>query len=141
MREVIPERLWIGNVGDARDPSSVLDAEVAALVNLAAEELPPTLPRDILYCHFPLVDGPGNSSAMLKIAVATVVSLLCEKVRTLVYCGAGMSRSVAVASAAVAQWRGETLEETLKALTDVVPHDVSPAFWLDLKDAVERIEK
>ena len=138
MREVIPERLWIGNAGDARDPAGVLDAEMAALVNLAAEELPPTLPRDILYCHFPLVDGPGNSSATLKIAVATVVSLLREKVRTLVYCGAGMSRSVAVASAGVAQWRGEAFEETLKALTDVVPHDVSPALWFDLKDVVEQ---
>ena len=138
MREVIPERLWIGNAGDAGDPGSVLDAEVAALVNLAAEELPPTLPRDILYCHFPLVDGPGNSPALLKIAADTVVSLLRERIPTLVYCGAGMSRSVAIASAAVAHWRGETLEETLRALTDVVPHDVSPALWGDLKDIVEQ---
>jgi len=138
MREVIPERLWIGNAGDAREPSRVLDAGVTALVNLAAEELPPTLPRDILYCHFPLVDGPDNSPAILKIAVDTVVSLLREKVPTLVYCGAGMSRSVAVASAAVAHWRGETLGETLKALTDVVPHDVSPALWHDLKEVVEQ---
>ena len=134
MREVIPERLWIGNAGDARDPSGVLDAGVTALVNLAAEELPPTLPRDILYSHFPLVDGPGNSAAMLKITVDTVVSLLREKIPTLVYCGAGMSRSVAIASAAVAHWRGETIEETLKALTDVIPHDVSPALWSDLAD-------
>ena len=59
MRVVIPGRLWIGNAGDARDPARVLRADVAAIVNLAAEELPPTLPRDILYCHFPLVDGPG----------------------------------------------------------------------------------
>ncbi len=138
MREVISERLWIGNAGDARDPGGVLDAGVTALVNLAAEELSPTLPRDILYCHFPLVDGPGNSSAIMKIAADTVVSLLREKVGTLVYCGAGMSRSVAVASAAVAKWRGEALEETLKALTDVVPHDVSPAFWHDLSEAVEQ---
>ena len=139
MREVIPGRLWIGNAGDVRDPGGVLDAGVAALVNLAAEELSPTLPRDILYCHFPLVDGSGNSPALLKIAVDTVVSLLREKIPTLVYCGAGMSRSVAIAAAAVAHWRGETLEETLKALTDVVSHDVSPVFWRDLSDAVEQM--
>ena len=139
MREVIPGRLWIGNAGDARDPGGVLDEGVAALVNLAAEELPPTLPRDILYCHFPLVDGAGNSPALLKIAVDTVVSLLREKIPTLVYCGAGMSRSVAIAAAAVAHWRGETLEETLKALTDVVSHDVSPVLWRDLSDAVEQM--
>ena len=63
MRELVPQRLWIGNAGDARDPARVLDAGVAALVNLAAEELPPDFPRDILYCHFPLLDGPGNSPA------------------------------------------------------------------------------
>ncbi len=44
MREVIPQQLWIGNSGDARAPTRVLDAGVAALINLAAEELPPTLP-------------------------------------------------------------------------------------------------
>lgn len=138
MREVIPGRLWIGHGGDALDPVEVLDAEVAGLVNLAAEELPPTLPRDILYCHFPLVDGPGNSASMLKIAVDTIASLLREKIPTLVYCGAGMSRSVAVASAAVARWRGETLEQTLKSLTDIVPHDVSPALWHDLREVIEQ---
>ncbi len=138
MREIIPGRLWIGNVGDARDPAKVLDADVAALVNLAAEELPPTLPRDILYCHFPLVDGPGNPPGILKIAVDTVISLLREEVPTLVYCGAGMSRSVAMAAAAVAWWRGDPLEKTLAMLTDVVPHDVSPAFWGDLKGVLEQ---
>ena len=138
MREVIPGRLWIGHGGDVRDPVEVLDAEVAALVNLAAEELPPMLPRDILYCHFPLVDGPGNSPAMLKIAVDMIASLLREKIQTLVYCGAGMSRSVAIASAAVAHWRGETLEQTLKSLTDIVPHDVSPALWHDLREVIEQ---
>lgn len=137
MREVIPERLWIGNAGDARDPGRVLDADVAALVNLAAEELPPTLPRDILYCHFPLVDGPGNSPSLLKIAVGTVVSLLREDIPTLVYCGAGMSRSVTVAAGAVARWRGDPLEQTLTMLAAIVPHDVSPALWRDLKSVVE----
>jgi len=138
MREVIPGRLWTGNSGDVRDPASVLDADVAALVNLAAEELPPTLPRDILYCHFPLIDGPDNPPAMLRIAVDTVVSLLREEIPTLVYCGAGMSRSVAMAVAAVARWQGESLEEALKRLTDNVPHDVSPAFWRDLKSVIEQ---
>ncbi len=138
MREVIPGRLWTGNSGDVRDPASVLDADVAALVNLAAEELPPTLPRDILYCHFPLIDGPDNLPAILKIAVDTVAALLREEIPTLVYCGAGMSRSVAMAAAAVARWQGESLEETLKRLTDNVPHDVSPAFWRDLKSVIEQ---
>jgi len=38
----------------------------------------------------------------------------------------------------VARWRGDSLEETLKMLTNDVPHDVSPAFWRDLKAIFER---
>ncbi len=138
MRELIPQRLWIGNAGEASDPTRVLDAGVSALVNLAAEELPPKLPRDILYCHFPLVDGPGNPHATLKIAVETLVSLLREELPTLVYCGAGMSRSVAIAAAAMALWRGDSLEQTLKTVSDAVPHDVSAAFWRELKNTLEQ---
>ena len=48
MREVIPQRLWLGNAGDARNPGRVLDAGITAVVNLAGEELPPNLPRDVI---------------------------------------------------------------------------------------------
>ncbi len=138
MRELVPQRLWIGNAGDARNPAAVLDAGVASLVNLAAEELPPDFPRDILYCHFPLVDGPGNPPAAMRIAVATITALLREEIPALVYCGAGMSRSVAVAAAAIGCWRGDSLEDTLKTVSDEVPHDVSPVFWHDLRTVIEQ---
>lgn len=85
-----------------------------------------------------MVDGPGNPPATLKIAADTVVALLREQVPTLVYCGAGMSRSPAVVAAAIAGWRGDSLEETLKTISDVAPHDISPAFWSDLKRSVEQ---
>ena len=71
----------------------LLAAGIAAVVNLAAEEPSPVLPRSMIYCHFPLVDGPQTTRSVLRLAIQTVVSLLKKRVPTLVYCGAGMSRS------------------------------------------------
>lgn len=55
MREILPGRLWIGNAGDGRDPERLLEAGIAAVVNLAAEERAPVLPRDMVVCHFPRI--------------------------------------------------------------------------------------
>ena len=57
MREILPGSLWIGNASDGRDADRLLQAGVVAVVNLAAEESSPKLPRSVIYCHFPLVDG------------------------------------------------------------------------------------
>ena len=57
MREILPNQLWIGNAGDGRDPERLLAAGVVAVINLAAEEPSPVLPRSMIYCHFPLMDG------------------------------------------------------------------------------------
>ena len=63
MYEVLPERLWIGNALDARNPRSLFDAGIAAVVDLAYEEEPAVLPRRMVYCRFPLIDGEGNDAA------------------------------------------------------------------------------
>jgi hypothetical protein len=48
MREILPNQLWVGNAGDGRDPERLLQAGVVAVVNLAAEEPLPALPRSML---------------------------------------------------------------------------------------------
>ncbi len=136
MREVIPQRLWLGNAGDARNPGRVLDAGITAVVNLAGEELPPNLPRDVIYCHFPVVDGPDNPPQLLEIAIRTVATLLEEEVPTLVYCEEGMSRSLALTAAAISRWRGQTPEAALKSVIGDAPHDVSTALWHDIRALV-----
>lgn len=40
MREVTPEKLWIGNALDARDVTGVLGLGIAAIVDLAIEDRP-----------------------------------------------------------------------------------------------------
>lgn len=129
MREIIPNRLWIGNAGDGRDPERLLCAGVAAVINLAVEESSPTLPRDLTYCHFPVMDGAQDVQGVLDVAIQTLVSLLKNGIPTLAYCGAGMSRSPAVVAAALSIVRGGSPEERLREVVVGHPHDVSPQLW------------
>ena len=87
MREVIPGILWLGHSHDARDLSHLLDLGIEAVVDLAIEETPPKLTRDLVYCRFPLNDGAGNPPLILRAAVETVCSLLAKGVPTFVFCG------------------------------------------------------
>jgi protein-tyrosine phosphatase len=129
MREILPSQLWIGNAGDGRDPERLLWAGVVALINVAAEEPSPVLPRSMVYCHFPLTDGVPDDPRVLGVAIQTVVSLLNEQIPTLVYCGAGMSRSPAVVAAALSIAKGGSPDEKLKEIVAGHPHDVSPDLW------------
>ncbi len=134
MREILPGKLWIGNAGDGRDAKRLLDAGVVAVINLAAEELSPVLPRSMTYCHFPIMDGAQDGQGILGVAIQTVVCLLKNQIPTLVYCGAGMSRSPAVVAAALAIVQGGNPDMTLRKIVTGYPHDVSPPLW----EAVQR---
>jgi protein-tyrosine phosphatase len=139
MREVLSGKLWIGNAGDGRDPERLLRAGVAAVISLAAEEPSPVLPRSMISCHFPLMDGAQESPGVLATGIETLVSLLKNHVPTLVYCGAGMSRSPAVVAAALSIVQGGSPEERLRAVVAGQPHDVSPQFWEAVREAVTKI--
>jgi hypothetical protein len=132
MREVIPARLWIGNAVDARDVRRVLGCGIVAIVDLAIEEPPTQFPRDTVYCRFPLIDGAGNSSVVLRAAVGTVAHFIASGLPTLVACGAGMSRSPAIVAAAIAENEQRPLREVLAELTAGQPHDVSPGLLHDI---------
>ncbi len=133
MREIVPKLLWIGNAREARELSSVLEAGIEAMVDLAWEEISPSLTRDVIYCRFPLLDGAGNQPHCLRAAIDAVVSLVEKQIPTLVFCGAGMSRSPAIAAAALALSRGDPLDETLRAVVSGQPHDIAPSLWGDIK--------
>jgi protein-tyrosine phosphatase len=89
----------------------------------------------MVYCHFPLMDGPQDDQTVLDVAIQTVVSLLKRQIPTLVYCGAGMSRSPAVVAAALSIVQGGSPDEKLKEIVAGHPHDVSPHLW----EAVRRL--
>lgn len=136
LRSIAACRLWLGHVGDARNLGAVHAAGIAALVDLALNESPIPLARELVYCRFPLIDGGGNPAWRLRAAVQTVAGLLRAQVPTLVYCGAGMSRTPAVAGAAIALVRGCPLTDGLALATQSGAVDLSPALWSDIQAAV-----
>ena len=83
-------------------------------------------------CHFPLVDGAGNPAWLLRAAVDCVAGLVRSGTPTLIYCGAGMSRTPAVAAAALARVSGLPPAETLALVARSGAADVSPGLWREL---------
>ncbi len=136
MRQIPGFPLWLGHVGDARDLVAIHAAGIVAVVDLALNEPPASLPRDLVYCRFPLVDGSENPRWLLRAAVEAVAGLLRSDVPTLVYCSACMSRTPAVAAAAIAAARGCPAEEGLALVTRSAPADVSPALWSEILAAL-----
>jgi protein-tyrosine phosphatase len=136
MRRIEDLPLWVGNVGDVRDPSALVAAGVAAVVDLAVNETPANLPRDIVHCRFPLVDGGGNPAWLLRAAAETVSSFLRAGVPTLVYCGGGMSRTPAIAAAGLALSSGRAPADALTVVARRGAADVSPALWADVQAAI-----
>lgn len=136
MRQVLPHALWLGHAGDGQDYRQALDAGIQAIVQLALEEPAVQPPRELICCRFPLVDGPGNDGKLLYLAIITLVNLLEKNVPTLVCCGAGMSRSPAVAAAALSLVYQEKLEDCLRQIAEHQPHDVTPGFWRDVQGAL-----
>ncbi len=140
MREVIREKLWIGNALDARDVTCVLGFGVTAVIDLAIEEPPIQFPRDIAYCRLPLIDGSGNLPAILRAAIETTAALMTSGTPTLVACGAGMSRSPAIVAAAQAIREEIGLADALEGLTEGQPHDVSPSLLAEISEVLRASE-
>jgi protein-tyrosine phosphatase len=115
----------------------VLDAGILAVVTVALSEPPPSLPQEIVYCRFPLVDGADNPEWLLRAAVETVAGLLRSGTPTLVHCSAGISRSPAVGAAALALAIGCSFAEGLLAVMQSGPADISPGLWAAIQQAVK----
>jgi protein-tyrosine phosphatase len=136
MRQIRGASLWIGHSGDVRDTRLVLATDILAVVDLAYEEPPATLSRDLVSVRIPLIDGTGNARWRLRAAIETVAGLVAAEVPTLVGCGAGLSRSPCVAGMALARVRGWTAEEGLALVLEGGRSDVSPGFWSELRAAM-----
>jgi hypothetical protein len=133
MRPVAATSLWLGHVGDIQDLHAVLAAGILAVVDLALNEPPDTVTRELVYCRFPLVDGIGNPPWLLRAAVDCVAGLLLSRTPSLVYCSNGMSRSPIIAAAAIARVRGCSPAEALALVAEPGPADVSPGLWAEVQ--------
>jgi len=129
IRDAYNNLLYIGDAICARDLKLIYAHEFEAVVDLAANEPPAKLGRDITYCRFPLSDDGSNDDRSIEVAIITLKTLLERNYRTLVACSAGMSRSPLISAAALSRFTGETFENCLRQITDGVPHDISPTLF------------
>ena len=134
MRPVLGYLLWIGTARDARDVRRVLDAGIEAVVDLAVEEPPAALTRELAYLRLPLTDGGGTPPWLLTAAGTALAALVRQRVPTLVGCGAGLSRSPAVVALALSIVTGRPVAELLAEIQAGVASDVHPALWTDVRD-------
>lgn len=133
IREVHPNSLFIGNALDIRDLRLLHENRIQAVVDLAVNEPPAQLAREMIYCRIPLNDGDGNANEVIIAAVRCLVALLQLEIRTIIACSAGMSRSPAIAAAALAVVTGHSPDDCLLTIIAGHPHDVSPILWLRVK--------
>jgi protein-tyrosine phosphatase len=132
MRAIIPDVLWIGHAGDARDLKKIMEVGIELLIDLAIEEPPVIMPRDVAYCRFPIHDGDGNSPEMLISAIDTAARFVRSNRRTLVACSVGMSRSPAIAAAVISRLNKIPLDEAIQLVAKTGPCDISPRLWSEV---------
>ncbi len=139
IREIHNDLLFVGNAIDARDLRVLRDNRIAGVVDLAMNELPAQLARDMIYCRIPIVDGDGNADAMVETAIRSTVMLVRNGIRTLVACSAGMSRAPSVGAAAVAVLTRQDPDDCLREIIAEAPNDISPTLWSQVKSVCHRV--
>lgn len=108
------------------------------VVDLAINELPARLGREIIYCRFPLNDGDGNNDGLIAITVRTIAAMIQNQTRTIVVCSAGMSRAPTIVAASVALLTGRDPDNCLMEIISNAPNDVSPILWSQIKRVYNR---
>ena len=129
MHEIHDGALWIGNTLDLHQPRKIFDAGISAVVDVAVEEPPAQLPRQLTYCRFPLNDGAGNDQAVMQQSIMTLAMLLDANTRTIIVCAAGLSRSPAIASFGLAIHLGQDPSDMLAQIAKVKPVEMKGTFW------------
>ncbi len=141
MYEIQPKLLWIGNAHDIREPGPLFDTGIAAVVDVAYEEVPSLLPRQMIYCRFPLNDGGGNELKLLLQTVQTLLDLLAAEIPTIVACSAGMSRSPTIVSFALAAHLSQLPEEVIERISKIRSLEVKPELWNDVGKIFGRLRR
>ena len=139
MLEIHPSLLWIGHAFDIREPRPLFDAGISAVVDVAYEEPPAQLPRQLIYCRFPLNDGGGNDPKHLLQLLRIVTDFLNSSTRIIVACSAGMSRSPSVAAFALAHHLSQPPDEIIARIAEHRSLELKSELWKDLKQASTQI--
>jgi protein-tyrosine phosphatase len=141
MRRIGNRALWVGPALNAAELRAIHEQGIEALIDLAINEPIPQLTRELTYCRFPLIDGSGNRPELLRMAVRTTAALIRSGTPTLVFCSGGMSRSPAIAAAALAVATGAPPANCLAEVMATGPKDLSPALWKDVLQVLNGVAR
>lgn len=133
MRVVSETSLHLGHAGDVRNLPALHAAGLKLVIDLAAEELPAVLSRDLVYCRFPMLDGDDNPDWLLRLAVESVASAVQSRTPCLIGCSAGLSRSPAIAAFGLARALSLRVEDALERVAAVGPVSIAPGLWKQLQ--------
>ena len=139
MRVAYSNLLFIGNAKDARDLKLIYENGIRAVIDLAINEAPAQLGREIVYCRFPINDGGGNPDELIVLAIQTIAALIRADIQTLVACSAGMSRAPTIAAATIALLTDRDPDECLTQIIANAPNDVSPILWAHIKRLYDKL--
>ena len=141
MHEIHPNLLWLGHALDIRDPRPLFDAGIAAVVDVAFEEPPAQLPRQLIYCRFPINDGGGNDPSVLLHAVQCTIDLLTAGTPTIIACSAGMSRSPTIAAFALAAHLDQSPDDVISRIAETKSLEVKGTLWNDVAIVFVRVRR
>ena len=141
MHEIHPDMLWLGHSLDIREPRPLFEAGITAVVDVAFEEPPAQLPRQLVYCRFPLNDGGGNDPKILLQAVQTLIDLMAAGNPTIVACSAGMSRSPTIAAFALAALLSQDPDEVITRIAEIKSLELKPVLWNDVRNVFSRVRR
>ena len=139
MHEILPHTLWIGNAFDIREPRPLFDAGITAVIDVAYEEQPAQIPRQLTYCRFPLLDGGGNDPAVLAQSLRTTTDLMALGIRTIIACSAGMSRSPTIAAFAIAFHLSKNPDDVIARIAEIKPLELKAELWADTLCAFHKL--
>jgi hypothetical protein len=139
MHQLIPDKLWIGNVGDATEYRKLELNGIGAVVELAIDEPATLQPRERISLRIPLMDSGSTEDARVELAVRIIVDLMFKRIRTLVVCSNGMNRSVCVGVAVASVVLQDDPDTIMLRLAEKLPKDLSPSIWSSASHAARKL--
>ncbi len=126
------ERLFLGGIRDAIGLSASNQLQIKTVINVCMEKAQPR-GEGIIYVDIPLPDGEPVAPWILE-QVLTAIARHIRTGRLLLHCGAGMSRSVAIAGLYLHVVGYANYGEAVAAIATLREVDISPA----MRRSVER---
>ena len=139
MHQLVQNRLWIGNIGDATKYRTLELNGIGAVIELAVDEPATLQPRERISIRVPLMDSGSTEDSRVEMAVRIAVELVSKRIRTLIVCSNGMNRSLCVGVAVASVLQQTDPDSAMLQLAANLPKDLSPSIWASASQAARSL--